>query len=208
MKNIDLLRKEYELLNNLLKLYNDNKSTDLYNEISKTIDGLLNTVGDLLSNEFNKCTCDGVNEGCNSLLCKSQSKHKSVPKSSIEDKLYNDMIYDNKFYVTIPQIPHFKSYMFRSLSEFNKKCFIDMYEFGNNDFILPLELDNLLNNGILFDIHIKMDGCSYTEIWKNVKLNRVNRQELRRTENVCKPNPIVLYIEGEIESKEYIENIN
>ena len=214
MENINRLRREYELLNNLCKLRNENHSSDLCNEISRTNDELLKIVGDLLSNELNQCTCDGIYEGCSSLLCKSHSKSNSesnyidASKSSVEDNLEDDMIYDDRFYVTIPQIPYLKSYMFRSLSEFNNNCFIEMYEFGKNDFILPLALENLIDNGISFDIQIRKGGCGYTEIWKGVKLSRVHRQELRRREIGCSSNPTVLYIEGEFESKEYIENVD
>lgn len=208
MKNINRLRREYDLLNNLCELRNDNHSIELCNEISRTTDELLKVVGDLLSNEFHQCSCDGINEGCSSLLCKSHCQDTNVLNSSVEDKLEDDMIYDDRFYVTIPQIPYLKSYMFRSLSEFNKNCYIEMYEFGKNDFILPLALENLIDNGISFDIQIRKGGCGYTEIWKGVKLSRVHRQELRRREIGCSSNPTVLYIEGEFESKEYIENVD
>lgn len=204
MGNIDRLRREYELLSNLRCIRdNGNKSSELCSEINKSTNELVKVVGDILSNELNQCNCDGINEGCSSLLCKSRD---NLTETTV--KVESDMIYDDMFYVTIPQLPYLKSYMFRSLSEFNKNCFIEMYEFSKNDFILPMALENLMDNDITFDIQIRKSGCGYTETWKNVKLTRVHRQELRRSEIGCTPTPTVLYVEGEFESKEYTENVD
>lgn len=216
MENINRLRKNYSLLNSLCEIrVSEPNNSSLCSEINKVTQELLKNVGDLLSNELNECNCDGVHSGCSSLLCKcnlgvltkdSECDMSSLNSASVSSSKDSDMIYDDSFYITIPQLPYLKSYMFRSISEFNGNCFIEMYEFGKNDFILPMVLDNLMDNEFEFDIQIRKSGCGYTEIWKNVKITRVHRQELRRCEIGCTPNPSVIYVECEFEDKEYIEN--
>ena len=38
-----------------------------------------------------------------------------------------------------------KSYMVSSISYFNDNLFLELYEFSKNGFILPLEIENLIN---------------------------------------------------------------
>lgn len=188
MDNIKRLRKEYIRLKEL-SICQDNNVDEVKNEI-------INTVGELLTNELYECNCDGINEGCSSLLCKSRNLNNND----------NVIIMDDSFYIEIPKLDFLKSYMISSISYFNDNLYLELYEFSKNDFILPFEIEKLIENEVIFDISIKKSNCNYTEILKNVKLKKFNRTELRRSTIGCIGNPYILYVEGIIEKKEYVKN--
>ena len=137
MDNIKRLRKEYIRLKEL-SICKDNNVDEVKNEI-------INTVGELLTNELYECNCDGINEGCSSLLCKSRNLNNND----------NVIIMDDSFYIEIPKLDFLKSYMISSISYFNDNLYLELYEFSKNDFILPFEIEKLIENEVIFDISIK-----------------------------------------------------
>lgn len=131
---------------------------------------------------------------------------EDISTESKYEKIDPLMIMDDSFYIEFKGIDFLKSYMVSSISYFNDNLFLELYEFSKNGFILPLEIENLINNKIKFDVLIKKGGCNYTEVLKNVTLSKLNRTELRRSTIGCIGNPYISYVEGSIEGKEYIKH--
>lgn len=118
----------------------------------------------------------------------------------------SNLIMDDSFYVEFRGLDFLKSYMVSSINYFNDNLFLELYEFSDNNFILPLEIEKLIENKIKFDILIKKYKCNYTEVLKNVELTRFDRTELRRSTINCASNPYISYIKGVIGKKEYIKH--